>query len=123
MILEKIIEKSDNSQMEEWAKMLDRKSNIPMPLDGYIVDKQKLEELGDLAKPLTPAEVSDYLNVVGSLIWIVGVRFDVSFALMYLTWHSIQGTELSSSQDGIHNSRLPEQYQSTTIVSRWEEAD
>ena len=88
MILEKIIEKSDNSQMEEWAKMLDRKSNIPMPLDGYIVDKQKLEELGDLAKPLTPAEVSDYLNVVGSLIWIVGVRFDVSFALMYLTWHS-----------------------------------
>ena len=74
--------------MEEWAKMLDRKSNIPMPLDGYIVDKQKLEELGDLAKPLTPAEVSDYLTVVGSLIWIVGVRFDVSFALMYLTWYS-----------------------------------
>ena len=83
-----IIEKSDNSKLKEWDKILDKRSNIPMPMDGYIVDQHKLEELGELAVPLTQAEISDYLTVVGSLIWIAGVRFDVCFALMYLTWNS-----------------------------------
>ena len=30
--------------------------------------------------------INQYLAIVGSLLWIMGIRFDTSFAVMYLTW-------------------------------------
>jgi hypothetical protein len=30
--------------------------------------------------------VEEYLSIVGSLIWIQGIRFDIVFAVLYLTW-------------------------------------
>jgi hypothetical protein len=38
------------------------------------------------AEFLSEEEVVTYMQIVGSLIWISGVRHDINYGLMYLTW-------------------------------------
>jgi hypothetical protein len=63
-----------------------RKRYIPMPVDGYIVDVDKLDEVK--GRKLDECDKKLYMKIVGSLIWISGIRGDIMFAVMYLTWYT-----------------------------------
>ena len=64
-----------------------RKRNVPMPTTGYIVRQHEIDNMS-LAQQrlLTTEEISVYLSIVGCLIWIQGVRLDIIFAVLYLSW-------------------------------------
>lgn len=68
----------------------EKKRHTPMPARGYLVNEHECEEkLSQEDKRfLTTKEIKIYLGMVGSLIWITGIRMDCQFACMYLTWAS-----------------------------------
>ena len=60
---------------------------VPMPSTGYAVRDQDLEHLPlSSRRPLDKKETKLYLSLVGSLIWLQGVRFDIIFPVLYLAW-------------------------------------
>jgi hypothetical protein len=64
-----------------------RVCEVPMPMVGYIVDDSDFELLPEpRSRFLSPAESAVYLSIVGCLIWIQGVRHDIIFAVLYLSW-------------------------------------
>lgn len=63
-----------------------RKSLVPMPVGGYIVKPDDLDCLGDDSILLSEDDKKKYMMIVGSLVWISGIRLDIVFAVMYLTW-------------------------------------
>jgi hypothetical protein len=56
---------------------------------GYVLDVQQMED-EERKKPLSEKQRALYMKIVGSLIWISGVRGDILFAVMYLTWFTKQ---------------------------------
>ena len=60
---------------------------IPIPQRGFIINQEKLTVERD-KEPLDIAQRQEYLRVVGSLIWISGVRPDILFATMFLSWNT-----------------------------------
>ncbi len=52
---------------------------------GYVLDVQQMED-EERKKPLSEKQRALYMKIVGSLIWISGVRGVILFAVMYLTW-------------------------------------
>jgi len=70
---------------------------VPMPQSGYIVGDAKLDELDpESAAFLSHKDHMEYMALVGGLIWIAGVRHDILFAVLYLTWstHKPRGHHL-----------------------------
>lgn len=64
---------------------------VPMPQSGYIVHDSKLDELEpEDAAFLSYKDRLEYMALVGGLIWIGGVRHDILFAVLYLTWSTHQ---------------------------------
>jgi len=64
-----------------------KKRNVPMPVNGYVVRDHEIEALSDSKKrKLNQEEITVYMAIVGSLIWIQGVRLDIIFAVLYLSW-------------------------------------
>jgi hypothetical protein len=64
-----------------------RRINIPMPMSGYIVkDDQYVSLSKENQRALNKKEVHDYMAIIGSLIWIAGIRHDIIFTVMYLSW-------------------------------------
>ena len=61
-----------------------RLRNVPMPQSGYIINEALLPE--EKAKLLSINQIKIYLQIVGGFIWISGVRSDILFSVMYLTW-------------------------------------
>ena len=60
--------------------------NIPMPVNGYLVRDYELEGLSETKKRLlNKEEITTYMAIVGSLIWIQGIRLDIIFAVLYLS--------------------------------------
>jgi hypothetical protein len=61
--------------------------HVPMPQSGYLVRDYEFEELprGE-GEMLGPEGVLQYMRIVGSLIWLTGVRLDIIFATTYLAW-------------------------------------
>jgi hypothetical protein len=57
---------------------------VPIPISGVIVNVEEL--VGEKAVSLTLKESETYMELVGSAIWISGIRFDIKFAVVYLTW-------------------------------------
>ena len=58
-----------------------------MPANGYIVRDHEIEVLSDnKQRKLNQEEITIYMAIVGSLIWIQGVRLDIIFAVLYLSW-------------------------------------
>jgi hypothetical protein len=61
----------------------------PMPVAGYIMRDEDYAKLQpDRAAFLTKKEQKQYMEFVGSLVWISGIRLDITFAVMYLTWQT-----------------------------------
>lgn len=64
-----------------------RNKKTPMPVNGYIVGElDKLPE--QKQQKLNKQELDTYMALVGSFIWITGVRFDSLLATVYLSWQT-----------------------------------
>jgi hypothetical protein len=60
---------------------------IPMPTNGFIIKDDEFELLGEKHSVLLDKKgIKEYLTVVGSLMWIAGIRLDIIFTVMYLSW-------------------------------------
>ena len=64
---------------------VDFSTQLPIPARGYVIKVEDLPCKND-QESLSMDEKSEYLRIVGSLIWISGVRPDILFAVMYLSW-------------------------------------
>lgn len=67
--------------------------HTPMPKYGYILRDEDFEKklTSDEDKRfLSKKEIKMYLGIVGSLVWISGIRMDISFATMFLSWATKQ---------------------------------
>jgi hypothetical protein len=70
----------------------DREVNqrLPMSEAQFMVRDHEFEDLPERQREdavfLDKEGINKYLAVVGSLLWIMGIRFDISFAVTYLTW-------------------------------------
>ena len=87
----KIISVKMQSKIEELCNKFDicklKKKETPMPTSGYIVKEHEFDVLGgDNSLFLSKDGIAQYMAVVGSLIWISGIRLDILFAVMYLSW-------------------------------------
>ena len=68
-----------------------RKRSTPMPVSGYKLEEsfpQNSTSEDDMYLP--PEQIQRYMQIVGSLVWISGIRYDISFAVLYLSWHTKQ---------------------------------
>lgn len=67
-----------------------RARKMPMPPGGYILVEEEYDLLLNASHKeyLPPQEIKQYLQIVGSLVWISGVRMDIIFATLYLSWHT-----------------------------------
>jgi hypothetical protein len=65
---------------------------VPIPTSGYIVKDAEFEamENQELAQFLDAAGITEYMVIVGGLIWVSGLRFDILFSTMYLAWSTKQ---------------------------------
>ena len=64
-----------------------KKRNVAMPTSGYLVREYELDDLSEEQKRLlNTEEIVRYMGIVGCLIWIQGIRFDIIFAVLYLAW-------------------------------------
>ena len=62
---------------------------VPMPAAWYIVDDNDIETLSDSKKRfLDLNEIQIYMSIVGTLIWVQGIRNDIVFAVLYLSWNT-----------------------------------
>ena len=70
--------------------ILDEMKNIPMPLSGYIVKDTEFDAMDnqDQSAFLDKSGISEYMAIVGGLIWISGLRLDITFSTMYLAWNT-----------------------------------
>ena len=64
------------------------KKEVPIPSNGYIVNDNDFDNMKNnkAADYLSIDDVKVYMQIVGSLIWIGGIRMDIHYGLMYLTW-------------------------------------
>jgi hypothetical protein len=69
-----------------------RNFRTPMEKGRYIVKDMDFESdsypYGNDREFLDKEGISMYMKIVGSLVWINGIRFDICFALSYLTWYA-----------------------------------
>jgi hypothetical protein len=80
--------------MEMGGKFLNDKSkskqHLPMSTSQYLIRDEQFNDLPDgqryRAEFLDAVGINRYLAIVGSLLWVMGVRFDIAFAVTYLTW-------------------------------------
>ena len=62
---------------------------VPMPVSGYIVRDYEMDALPENVKVLLDKKDMElYMSIVGMLIWIQGVRLDIIFAVLYLSWYT-----------------------------------
>jgi len=65
----------------------DRQVHVPIPRQAYLIsDDDFAKGSPEDAVFLPLSEIRKYQAIVGFMIWVVGVRYDVSFALLYLSW-------------------------------------
>ena len=65
---------------------------VPIPTSSYIVKDAEFEatENQESAQFLDAAGITEYMMIVGGLIWVSGLRFDILFSTMYLAWSTKQ---------------------------------
>jgi hypothetical protein len=74
---------------EKYPQAVKTKRNVPMPRTGYALRPQDMESLAPSKRRLlSKVEIESYMSIVGSLLWIQGVRLDIIFAVLYLTWNT-----------------------------------
>ena len=64
---------------------------VPMPITGFIIRDDSYEKYSQKAAAfLNPQDTQKYMAIVGSLVWISGIRQDILFSVLYLTWFTKQ---------------------------------
>jgi hypothetical protein len=75
---------------DRFLKSNPTRMKLPISLPDYLVREEQFEELPDdlkyKARLLEAHEINDYLAIVGCLLWVYGIRFDISLSTVYLTW-------------------------------------
>jgi hypothetical protein len=67
----------------------DKDRNIPLPKDQYIIKDSDFELISEeQSRYLDQEEQHLYLTIVGNLIWIQGLRLDIIFSVLYLSWNT-----------------------------------
>jgi hypothetical protein len=73
----------------KYLNNIGKKRNVPMPTSGYIVREHEIEQMSEFKKRiLNNEEISLYMSIVGTLIWLQGIRLDILFAVLYLSWNT-----------------------------------
>jgi len=68
---------------------LGRRRKVPMPTSGYVITDEEAEILKeDKRRPLNKLEITMFMELIGSFIWIGGIRYDIVLATLYLTWYT-----------------------------------
>lgn len=65
---------------------INRRIRVPMPVSGYIVKDAVFDAKGSSGELLDKDGIQEYMAIVGSLIWIAGIRLDILYTVMYLSW-------------------------------------
>ncbi len=61
--------------------------NYTIAKSSYYIREADYEHMSEKEKRrLTQQEILKYMSIVGGIIWIAGIRFDITFPTMYLTW-------------------------------------
>lgn len=71
----------------------DNIKHVPIPKSGYIIDDTQYDEGSVYSKYgvyLDKTGITTYMQLVGSLIWLTGVRIDIVFATTFLAWFTKQ---------------------------------
>jgi hypothetical protein len=73
---------------QKWGMNECRPKLVTIPQSGYIVNPIDIEsQLGSEAYQLLDEKgIKQYMQMVGSFIWIAGVRMDIALAVTYLSW-------------------------------------
>ncbi len=87
----KLIKVTNQAKIAEVAAMfphaIKHKRNVPIPTTGYLVHDQDFEQLpAQDSAFLTKPDITLYMQLIGVFIWIQGVRPDVLFEVLYLSW-------------------------------------
>lgn len=62
-----------------------------MPISGYKLDEAFPPNSTEEEHLFLPKEqIKKYMQIVGCLVWISGIRYDISFSVLYLSWHTKQ---------------------------------
>jgi hypothetical protein len=62
---------------------------VPLIPTAYIVHDEDIEKIKPEQKQyLSTADKLTYMKIVGGLVWISGIRHDILFAVMYLSWYT-----------------------------------
>ena len=76
-----------NDLGKHYPEAIEKKRNVPMPKSGYLVKDYELDSLPpNKSTLLDKTGIETYMSIVGCLIWIQGVRMDIIFAVLYLSW-------------------------------------
>lgn len=93
----KVIHLTMKGKIEEVCKRFEvdmtKIRHTPMPKYGYILREDEFEKKLTSAEDkrfLSKKEIKVYLGIVGSLVWISGIRMDILFATMFLSWATKQ---------------------------------
>jgi hypothetical protein len=73
-----------SSEYKAEVPVVAMKRSVPMTNGQYIVKEDDLDELGEQGRVLNDDERREYQSLVGSMMWIGGLRHDISFSLNYL---------------------------------------
>jgi hypothetical protein len=72
---------------KQYPEAVVKRRNVPMPKSGYLVKDYELEALPEhMSALLDKKGIEKYMSIVGCLIWVQGVRMDIIFAVLYLSW-------------------------------------
>jgi hypothetical protein len=64
-----------------------REPHVPMPTTAYVIAGEDFDNLpNDRSEFLDSKGIRAYQRIVGLVTWLSGVRYDVVFALQYLSW-------------------------------------
>ena len=75
---------------EKYSIDPDTRKYVPIPQSGYIIKDEEFEAMHpqEHSMFLNPESITLYMGIVGLLIWISGLRMDILFATMYLSWNT-----------------------------------
>jgi hypothetical protein len=66
-----------------------KEKHVPIPQSGYVIKDYEFESMKpEQAELLDNKGIHEYMAIVGGLIWVSGLRFDIVFSTMYLAWNT-----------------------------------
>lgn len=79
------------AELNDLFNLEDKRTDHPLPHAKYLItqedfDKSKFVSDQDKEPLISKQDKALYLQMVGSILWVNGVRMDITFSTLYLTW-------------------------------------